>query len=338
MDGKLGSQARSLTQALTSLLDAEEGLFATRAEYLKVRGRAKGQGNFVINLIHDYTRLADDIAFSRKSDAIDELQRLEKQVETQSLLLIGMQTLTLLALLLAVFIIHARVVKRLKALNSNIQEQFDQQHPWQADKSRDEIGELSRTLLAFSETIAAQKQALHELSMTDGLTGIANRRHFDFRLDLDIAQARRQNYPLSVILLDVDFFKPFNDNYGHGAGDLALKSVAEALAHAVQRKQDLVARYGGEEFACLLPDTDANGAMKVAELIHKAIAALAIPHEFSAVSASLTCSIGVVTWQGEDSRTHDDLLKSADDALYRAKLEGRNRSIHADPSSLTATK
>jgi diguanylate cyclase (GGDEF)-like protein len=170
-----------------------------------------------------------------------------------------------------------------------------------------------------------QADHLRKLSYIDGLTGVANRRHFDKTLDNEARRSLRHQQPLSVVMVDVDFFKPFNDNYGHGQGDECLRQVARAMQAVVNRPMDLLARYGGEEFVVLLPETDVEGAANVAEALRKAVAALNFPHAYSLAADHVTVSAGVSSNQHALALSAQDLVKLADDALYLAKNAGRNR-------------
>ena len=159
----------------------------------------------------------------------------------------------------------------------------------------------------------------------DPLTQIANRRRFDDTMTLEIKKAKRTGTILSVLLLDIDHFKFYNDTYGHLEGDSCLKKVAAALSTSLKRPKDLAARWGGEEFACLLPNTNAKGAQNVAEVLREAIQNLSIPHKSSPVNEVVTVSVGVVASNPMDDNSFDNLLKRADEALYQAKESGRNR-------------
>lgn len=163
------------------------------------------------------------------------------------------------------------------------------------------------------------------MAMTDGLTQVANRRCFDERLQSEWHRLMEGKQQLSLIMLDVDYFKRYNDCYGHQAGDICLVKVASSAAQAVKRSSDLFARYGGEEFAAILPNTDAAGAIAVAESIREAIRDLAIPHEQSEVSAILTVSMGIASIVPCCGKSPDELIAAADRALYDAKRQGRDR-------------
>jgi diguanylate cyclase (GGDEF)-like protein/PAS domain S-box-containing protein len=168
---------------------------------------------------------------------------------------------------------------------------------------------------------------LENLSATDGLTGISNRRRFDEFLEREWRRSTREQPELSLLIIDIDYFKRFNDRYGHLAGDDVLRRVAEVLGEVVRRATDLVARYGGEEFVCVLPGTGETGAMEMARRIVNEIAALRIPHERSAVAEYVTVSVGAATEVPGRGLDCSDLIGKADRCLYSAKRQGRNRAV-----------
>ncbi len=184
-----------------------------------------------------------------------------------------------------------------------------------------------KTLLLEEEKsrLQARGAQYQRLSVLDELTGIANRRSLDQALSRETSRAHRHQRPLSVVLLDIDFFKEFNDHLGHQEGDRALQQVAALLVDFTRRPGDLAARYGGEEFALILPDTDAGGAFDLAESLREAVEGLQIPHPRSGLGPSLTISAGVGTLLPEETGEPRDLLEQADRALYAAKRHGRNR-------------
>jgi len=182
-----------------------------------------------------------------------------------------------------------------------------------------------RDLLASQEALRSANARLEQLSLSDPLTGLANRRCFDETEDLEFRRAQRAGLPLSLLLCDVDFFKRYNDTYGHAQGDLCLQQVATALQQVVVRPGDLVARIGGEEFAVLLPATDLSGAAAMAERLRQAVTALAIAHAGSEAAGYVTLSIGYAALS-DATPDFATLMDHADRALYRAKSLGRNRS------------
>ena len=168
---------------------------------------------------------------------------------------------------------------------------------------------------------------LNELSKLDGLTGIANRRAFDERMGLEWARNMRSGNPLSLIMCDIDFFKPYNDHYGHLEGDACLNRIAHILHDFARRSGDIAARYGGEEFTIILPETTLEDAVKVTGQIRDKIAEEAIPHEKSTVSNAVTLSFGVTTVVPTQDISINQFIKKADKLLYRAKELGRNRIV-----------
>ena len=184
------------------------------------------------------------------------------------------------------------------------------------ETSLDEI-----TIIAID--ISDQKR-IETLSLTDSLTGLANRRHLDSVLQNEIKRMKRNNTSLSLLMLDVDFFKQYNDMYGHQEGDSCLKQLSTIFDQCTQRPADLAARYGGEEFILLLPEADNKGTHTIAELVMKNIALQNIEHKASAVAQHVTVSIGIAMVQASDINTPEEIIKIADEQLYMAKSMGRN--------------
>lgn len=190
--------------------------------------------------------------------------------------------------------------------------------------------ERDALIATLEERVRERTAELEQLSMTDSLTGIANRRCFDQRLAAEWTRAVRTRQPLSVIVVDVDYFKTVNDSYGHAFGDEVLVKIAQSLSRVAKRNTDLVARYGGEEFFLLLPDTDSPSAVHVANCVEVAIRDLAIPNPVSMMTARLTVSQGVATAWPNQRGTGEGLLLSADRAMYKAKQSGRQAICVAD--------
>jgi diguanylate cyclase (GGDEF)-like protein/PAS domain S-box-containing protein len=187
-----------------------------------------------------------------------------------------------------------------------------------------DISERKRT----EEQLAALRRELEELSFKDGLTGVANRRRFDMVMEAEWNNACRHKQPLSLLLLDIDFFKQYNDRYGHLDGDQCLKRVARLITLAADRPRDFVARFGGEEFVAVLPDTHESEAYKIASRCRDLIAGEHIPHEGSAIGKYVTVSIGLGTMSPECSDETHAFIKSIDRRLYEAKQRGRNTIVN----------
>ncbi|AFM40650.1 diguanylate cyclase (GGDEF) domain-containing protein [Desulfosporosinus acidiphilus SJ4] len=184
---------------------------------------------------------------------------------------------------------------------------------------------------ALFQQLEIEKNAAQLNSITDSLTGLANRRYFDEALRTEFFRLKRSGSTLSLIMLDVDYFKSFNDSYGHLAGDNCLRQIGTTLKTIAGRAPDIVARYGGEEFAIILPETEYNGTETLAERIRKAVEDLGIPHTASYTAEYVTVSIGVVTVYTTELSLPEQVVALADDALYSAKKRGRNRIAVADP-------
>jgi diguanylate cyclase (GGDEF)-like protein len=187
--------------------------------------------------------------------------------------------------------------------------------------------ERERELLVMSRKLAAANQVLQRLSLLDGLTGIPNRRRFDEVLIHEWKQAMRSKQPLSIVMMDIDHFKAFNDHYGHLAGDDCLKKVALAMSAVLKRPTDFLARYGGEEFVAILPMTECDGAKAIAAAMKEGVIALAIPHEHSSAASRVTISMGIATLVPRRGMTAAMVVAAADQALYEAKAGGRNRIV-----------
>jgi two-component system, chemotaxis family, response regulator WspR len=188
--------------------------------------------------------------------------------------------------------------------------------------------ELLQTIRERTEQLEQANRKLEALSYSDALTSVANRRAFDDALDREWRRAIRSRRPMSLLMIDIDFFKPFNDTYGHQSGDSCIVQVASVLESIVRRAGDQVARYGGEEFAVLLPETDPAGAAAIAERMRMEVEALHIANH-GAPLRFVTISIGYATAVPTDTTKPEALVAAADGALYSAKREGRNRAVAA---------
>ena len=188
------------------------------------------------------------------------------------------------------------------------------------------ITDMRQRLVDLKEQLEEHNKSLQEESTQDSLTGIPNRRYFDAAFAQEWRHAQRTGKPLALLLADVDYFKRYNDTFGHQRGDECLKAVANAMRTAAKRKVDVVARYGGEEFAVLLPETPPVSALLVASRVLESLRAMRLPHE-AAPSGHVTMSIGVCATVPQADQEPGELVKSADRALYDAKSKGRNQAV-----------
>jgi diguanylate cyclase (GGDEF)-like protein len=185
----------------------------------------------------------------------------------------------------------------------------------------DEVGDIANTVQDMKDSLIEALDKAHY----DALTGIYNRRYLEENISIIIKSLSRSGGVLSVMMCDVDFFKNYNDTYGHDTGDTCLKTIAGTLVNSISRAEDFVARYGGEEFAIILPNTDVSGALILADKLLKNVRACQIPHSNSSIADHVTISIGVTTGNVVHSQNGSHYIKKADEALYMSKTNGRDR-------------
>ena len=203
---------------------------------------------------------------------------------------------------------------------------------WERESIARELGDLTHNLKDRNRQLIDARRQLTDLANIDELTGLGNRRLVNKVLQEEINRARRTGARLSLILLDVDYFKDYNDNYGHPAGDLVLKRLADLMERATSRAGEVVGRYGGEEFILVLPGAGDEAARRTAERLRELVMAEKMPHKHSQVADIITISQGVVTFTPDADESPSELIKRADTALYRAKHQGRNAIVLAsDP-------
>ena len=258
------------------------------------------------------------------------------------LAIVSLLAATVAGVLARVLFLHARVARRTRELEIELARRRDVeteldaayrdlQHRFAVRTHALEARNEELTRLRFALETANRR--LKHLVGVDALTGIANRRHFDRALEREVRRARRDGQPLSLVFLDLDEFKLFNDSYGHTRGDEVLRKVAQTLDETFRRGGDLVARYGGEEFAVVLPGVGGRRAGLYAERLRRRIWRLAIPYDASQLTDRVTISGGVATIYPPAIAGPDELLFAADKALYRAKCLGRNRIASAEVQS-----
>ncbi|UTV98990.1 diguanylate cyclase [Marinomonas rhizomae] len=316
---------QSINANLRDILSDPENLTELRANYLRVMGRARGREHFIRNMISDYSNITNQLSLNEHKNLQVKAAELDQGMHNQKTWFIS-GFLLLAGMVIATLAFYSNAIKRLKKLTRKIHRMTEDSN----DNTlyMDEIDELFQAFDGFSQTIDMQKQRLEALSLTDSLTNIANRRAFDLHLFEQLAIQKNGPYDLSVLLIDVDFFKQYNDYYGHISGDEALQKIAAILDSTIDKKTDLIARYGGEEFVVILSGKNAADAKQVAQKMQQALNLANIEHADSQAFSVVTISIGIVTiHQGETTDT-DTLMKKADTALYHSKHHGRNRATH----------
>jgi diguanylate cyclase (GGDEF)-like protein len=323
----LEKQVSPLNTAITELLMSDQGLLNLQANHLKMIGRTRGREYFIRNLISDYSNVANQFSLNKNKYLKDKILALSNGVYTQETWFIG-GFILLAVMICTILALYTHAIKRLRILTRKIRNMTTE--PILTHSSKDEIDELFHAFDQFSDTINTQNQRLETLSLTDSLTNIANRRAFDRRLFYELSNDRTLQIDLSVVLIDVDFFKQYNDTYGHASGDEALQKIAMMLSHTIQNSTNLIARYGGEEFVAILPNKTAKESNLVAQNIMQAIRLANIKHRMSDISDRITISIGIATRTKGESSDIDTLMKKADMALYYSKNQGRNQATHID--------
>jgi len=321
---KLSVKQRDLLYKLRESLIGDDGLLSLRVQQLKILGRTRGRADFVRNLVIDYARLAEYESFRYNTSVIDNTANFALTVEKHIRGLGVAAVFTIFVLIMIIFFIQRRLIKRLVLLNEKVINRLAGVENDLRVGGNDEITDIARSFDQFAKTIEIQKKELVIKTLTDGLTNIANRRGLDREFKHLLLTAQRHKWPITILMMDVDNFKAYNDFYGHVAGDDCLQKIAAVLESTLRRPEDFVARYGGEEFVCLLPNTPLEGANSVAQSIIDAIEEANIPHQKSDVAPFVTLSLGISVYVSDKNETSDSLLKLADKALYRAKNNGKN--------------
>jgi diguanylate cyclase (GGDEF)-like protein len=319
------SQKLKLTNNLAQLILQDEGLLPLKIKQLRIAGRVIGRENFVHNLIQDFARLLEYSAKETEDEISQKMKRTIDKTETETSVIGLALIIGVIFLIVLIIFIQKNIVSRLQILNSMVQGRLKGKNIEASLKGNDEITDLANSFLLFSDTIEQQNVKLEHMSLSDGLTNIANRRALDIRLLHDIELSIRKKSHVAVLLMDVDNFKLYNDNYGHAAGDECLKIVAKIIQDTLKRSSDFLARYGGEEFVCVLPNTELEGAVAIADQILQSFRQAKVVHKFSATADFITLSIGIAVSGPERVLLPDQLLSIADKALYRAKEQGKNQ-------------
>jgi len=317
-------KAKELLQQLFQLLLDTDGLLKIKIEHLRISGRVSGRANFIKNLIDALSRIAEQKAYQTNALILDKTNIAIKEISAQIKVTAIISFIIFILLLLVSYFIKKYFVERIINLNNQILDRFDGKQVELDIRGYDEISNIARSFIYYADKVEEQKNILHELSLTDELTGLYNRRAIDLRLTQEMHSSHRQKSTLAIMIMDIDFFKIYNDTYGHIAGDECLKLISKTLSECKIRSTDFVARYGGEEFVMFLPNTDKDGAERVAKNILSKLNALKIKNEGSSISPFVTISIGIANFDHKDAIDSNLILNKADKALYAAKNSGRD--------------
>ena len=322
----LDKRSSELVSALEEGVLGKWGMIDKQANVMRIRGRSRGRGSFVEHLAEEVASNIEFRASSITKDTSSYALSANQAVSKQITLSLALSLIVMIICCAIIFYIYKRIILRLIALTNLVEKNSDEVASFEGS---DEISRLAKTFALYFERVKSQETELIRLSLSDPLTNIPNRRAFEMEMEKVIAMSKRYDWPLTVVILDVDSFKLYNDNYGHPKGDECLKAVAIGLNEVITRNTDFCARYGGEEFVAILPNTDEKGAKVKAEEIRDAIESLGIEHSKSTVSPVITASLGVATvnFVNHHNWTLTSILNTADRALYDAKTGGRNRCV-----------
>lgn len=312
---------------LQSMLVGPDGLVIQKIQFLRIGGRTKGRDYFVQNLINNVSSSLEYQNQLTNQSAINAANVAMESSEEHATIIIFVGIFALLVTLTIIFLLYKRIVSRILSLAKQVEAASELKTAEIYVSGNDEISQLANNFSDYLTRNKAQGLELLNMTLTDPLTGIPNRRAFEKKINETTALARRNNWPLTILLIDIDFFKGYNDHYGHSEGDDCLRLVANKINHIMLRNTDFCARFGGEEFICILPNADINGAKIKAEKLRAAISNLAIAHAKSKISDVVTVSIGSATFAFNQHTSWEQghIIEQTDKALYEAKAEGRNR-------------
>lgn len=321
-----GQYSDELVVTLEKAVLGEWGMVDKQANVMRIRGRSRGRGSFVEHLAEEVASSIELRASAVTKNTAQSTLSASKRVTDQITLSLGLSALVMLICCAIIFYIYKRIILRLIALTNMVEHASDEVAEFEGN---DEIYRLAKSFALYFNRVKTQETELIRLSLSDALTNIANRRAFELEIEKSMAMAKRHQWPLTIMLIDVDFFKAYNDHYGHTQGDLCLKAVASCLNDTITRNTDFCARFGGEEFVAILPNTDEKGAQVKAQAVREAVEHLQIKHEKSVVASHVTVSLGVATFYSNFDNDLDEkaIIDVADKVLYNAKISGRNRCV-----------
>ncbi len=309
-------------------LFASDGIVKLKYKELNAKTRLKRQINLISSLLYNFSNEIEFLSVNLNDTLIQESKEsalaLKKEINVLLFLFLGY----LAYLTFIVFYLKHKTIDRLVLLNKNIQQKIEGGDALLTDNYDDEISYIIKSFNFYALKAENQNRRLEELSLTDALTNLPNRRMFDIRFENELYFIRRNDHVSSVILIDVDNFKLYNDNYGHLYGDRCLKDLAEIFRKSVRRDTDTVARYGGEEFVFILSNSNIDDSKKIARELLDSVEKLNIEHKFNNNRGHVTVSIGITTIDSRNCELGKINIENADKALYAAKEKGKNTFVH----------
>lgn len=315
-----------LEKRLNSELLGTNGLIALMHSRLKIAIESASRANFAKKVVSDFKATQTTLFNELIDDAANTTSRLNNNVEKMTSVLFVLYFILLSSIAWVIYYFHHNLVLRLVNLNSAILERIAGREANIIETRNDELTDMTKSFIYYEKEVIKRETALNEVAMKDSLTGLSNRRHFMEIMASEVARCTRYQKNLSLLMLDIDFFKKINDTYGHFSGDVVLKQIAVLLTKEL-REVDTVARLGGEEFAVLLPETKRKEALLLAERIRLVVDEYSFEDEGNNIHC--TVSIGVAVCS-KGNNCFGDLLKEADRALYLAKEQGRNQVCYRE--------
>ncbi len=310
---------------LKKIILGENGLINLVKEKTKISLKTTGRGNFTRTLLNDFIYISSNI-FNR----VIEYSELEIDKLTQMInrfyyffLLLLLATITVSTGM--VLYVRKKLIKRLLRLNDEILEKVAGFDISITVEGNDELSDMAKSFLFYENEVKQREEELNRIASQDFLTEISNRRHFMELAEKEIARGKRYGFPVTLLMLDIDYFKKINDSYGHHSGDIVLKEFT-MLCNSIIRENDIFGRVGGEEFAMILPETNLEGGVVFAERLREAVEQSS--WEINSATVKITVSIGAAECSCSGETLLDNVMKKADSALYRAKKEGRNKTCY----------
>ncbi len=327
--GKAGSRIdRKIIKNIENILFASDGFFEIKKKELEISIKIKRINTLVGSLLYNFAGEIESLSFNHKEELIGNSKEFVLSMKKDLNVLFLLFFIYSIGLFVSSFYLKRKVIDRLVSLDKNILQKIEGQEMLLVDNYEDEISCITKSFNYYALKVEEQNQKLEELSLTDSLTKIANRRMFDIQFERELNFVQRNRYESSILLIDVDSFKLYNDNYGHLEGDRCLQALAGVFKNITKRDTDIVARYGGEEFVFILSNSNKENSKKFAKVLLQAVENLQIKHEYNGNWGHVTISIGIVTINYANAKLGKINLENADKALYFAKGEGKNLSIH----------